>query len=78
MTLLHNLILSKIFGGSGGSGGSGMERFLVTFTLTQNGFVSNKTLAEITAAQAAGKYVEGTYDGQYCPLVKLTSTTAIF
>ena len=80
MTLLHNLILSKIFGGSGGGGSSisGMERFPVTFTLSGSTIVADKTLTQITDAKNAGKYVEGIYDGQYCPLVALRADSALF
>lgn len=63
----------------GGGGGAGMELFLVTFTYTAGvGVSSDKTLAQITAAKNAGKYVEGVFAGQYCPLVKLTNEQALF
>ena len=77
MSLLHELIAAQLVGGGGG-GGSGMELFLVTFTYGSSGFSSDKTLAQITAAKNGGKYVEGVYAGQYCPLVNLSSTAATF
>lgn len=61
-----------------GGGGAGMELFLVTFTYNGVGFSSDKTLAQITAAKNAGKYVEGVFNSQYCPLVKLTNEMALF
>ena len=61
------------------NGSGGMELFLVTFSYTEGlGFSCDKTLAEITAAKNAGKYVEGVFAGQYCPLVKLTNEQALF
>jgi hypothetical protein len=80
MSLLKELILAKQIGmEGGGSGGDGMERFPVAFTYVDGqGFVANQTLAQITAAKNAGKYVEGVYAGQYCPLVALTSEAAAF
>lgn len=77
MSMLHELIAAQLVGGGGG-GGSGMELFLVTFTYSSSGFSSDKTLAQITAAKTAGKYVEGVYSGQYCPLVSLSATAAVF
>ena len=57
----------------------GMELFLVNFTYTEGvGFSADKTLAQITAAKNAGKYVEGVFNGQHCPLVKLTNEMALF
>ena len=53
--------------------------FVVTFTYTEGvGFSADKTLAQITAAKNAGKYVEGVFNDQYCPLVKLTNEMALF
>ena len=55
------------------------EPFVVTFTYTEGvGFSCNKTLAQITAAKNDWKYVEGVFNGQYCPLVKLTNEMALF
>lgn len=78
MSLLHEIIAAQLVGGGGGGGGSGMEMFLVTFSYSSSGFSSDKTLAQITAAKNGGKYVEGVYAGQYCPLVNLSSTAATF
>lgn len=59
-------------------GGGGMSKFTVTFTL--NGLImeSDKTLDQVKAAKAAGMYVEGVYDGMYCPLSELKDNFATF
>ena len=78
MNLMEALIAAQLAGSGSGSGG-GMELILVTFSYTEGlGFSCDKTLAEITAAKDAGKYVEGVYDGQYCPLVRLSNDAAVF
>lgn len=59
--------------------GADPEKFVVTFTYTEGvGFAADKTFAQIVAAKNAGKYVEGVFNSQYCPLVKLTNEKALF
>lgn len=62
-------------------GGSGLERFIVAFTPTLNGYTADKTFAEVAEAVDAGKYVEGqiqTPDDQiqYAPLVTMNDGNA--
>lgn len=50
MTLLHNLILSKIFGGSGGGGGGGSITVDTELSTTSTNPVQNKAIALAGAA----------------------------
>ena len=50
MTLLHNLILSKIFGGSGGGGGGGSITVDSELSPTSTNPVQNKAIAAAGAA----------------------------
>lgn len=59
--------------------GADPEKFLVTFTYALGaGFSADKTLAQITAAKNAGKYVEGVHEGQYFLLAELRNDAAVF